>query len=118
MPSHPTIPSPGLAKPLSRAMNMLLTADDVVVDNWCLHENQPNGGLRNFFLRKYANTAEVEQAFTEAGGSIIVRATSGVAPSVVGFRIDANGYPILTLKGGKPPTFCEVRILLAESARA
>jgi hypothetical protein len=96
-------------------MNLLLAVDDVVVENWCLHENQPTGGLRNFLLRQYANTAEVEQAFAEAGGSIIVRATSGVAPSVVGFRTDVNGYPMLTLKGGKPPTFCEVRILLAES---
>ena len=115
---HPTIPSPGLAKPLSRAMNLLLAADDVLVDNWCLHENQPPGGLRNFLLRKYANTLEIEQAFADAGGSVVVRATSGTGPSVVGFKADVNGYPMLTLKGGKPPSFCEVRILLAESARA
>ena len=112
---HPTIPSPGLAKPLSRAMNLLLAADDVVVENWCLHENQPTGGLRNFLLRQYVNAADVERAFADAGGSIIVRATSGVAPAVVSFRTDTNGYPILSLKGAKTPTFCEVRILLAES---
>lgn len=115
---HPTIPSPGLAKPLSRAMNLLLAADDVVVENWCLHENQPTGGLRNFLVRQYPNAAAVEQAFADAGGSVLVRATSGGAPPVVAFRTDANGYPILSLKGAKTPAFCEVRILLAESARA
>jgi len=115
---HPTIPSPGLAKPLSRAMNLLLAVDDVLVENWCLHENQPTGGLRNFFTRQYANAAEVEQVFADAGGSIVVRATSGGTPPVVGFRTDMNGYPMLSFKGGKTPAFCEVRILLAESARA
>ena len=54
----------------------------------------------------------------DAGGSIVVRATSGGTPPVVGFRTDMNGYPILSFKGGKTPAFCEVRILLAESARA
>ena len=115
---HPTIPRTGLCRPLSRSMDMLLAADDILVDNWCLHEQQPTGGLRNFLLRQYANAAEVEQVFNAAGGSIIVRATGGSAPATVGFRVDSNGYPTLALKGAKVPSVCEVRILLAESARA
>ena len=39
---------------------------------------------------------------------IVVRATSGAAPSTVGFRVDSNGYPTLALKGAKVPTVCEV----------
>jgi hypothetical protein len=115
---HPTIPRTGLCRPLSRSMDMLLAADDILVDNWCLHEQQPPGGLRNFLLRQYANAAEVEQAFNAAGGSIVVRATSGSAPATVGFRVDAGGHPTLALKGAHVPTMCEVRILLAEAARA
>ena len=69
-------------------------------------------------MRQYTNAAEVEQVFADVGGSIVARATSGSTPPIVGFRTDMNGYPILSLKGGKTPAFCEVRILLAESARA
>ena len=115
---HPTIPRTGLCRPLSRTMSMLLAADDILVDNWCLHEQQPTGGLRNFLTRQYANASEVEEVFNAAGGSIVVRATSGAVPPVVGFRVDTNGYPTLALKGAKVPTVCEVRILLAEAARA
>ena len=115
---HPTIPSRGLAKPMSRAMSVLLASDDVIVENWCLHENQPTGPLRNFLTQQYANAGEVEQAFTDAGGSVVVRATSGASPNQTAFLTDARGFPVLVFRGQRPPTFCEVRILLAESARA
>jgi hypothetical protein len=89
-----------------------LSTDNVRVDNWCLTEDQPVGGLRNFFLAKYPSPSAVEQAFVAGGGSIVTRVTRGTEPFSVGFGIDDAGRPTLTFLGQKPETTVEVRILL------
>jgi len=109
---HSTIPRTGFAKPLSRAMRADLSTENVRVDNWCLTEDQPVGGLRNFLLAKYPNAPAVEQAFVAGGGSIIVRAVRGTEPVAVAFGIDDVGRPTLTFVGQKPDSAVEVRLLL------
>lgn len=109
---HATIPRTGLTKPLSRAMRADLTTDNVRMDNWCLTEDQPVGGLRNFLLAKYPNASAVERAFIAGGGSIVVRAVRGTEPVAVAFGVDDVGRPTLHFVGQKPDSTVEIRLLL------
>lgn len=110
--SHATIPRTGLTKPLSRAMRADLATDNVRVENWCLTEDQPVGGLRNFLLAKYPDPSAVERAFIAGGGSIVTRVTRGTEPVAITFGIDEVGRPTLFFVGQRPDTSVEVRLLL------
>lgn len=113
--THSTIPKTGFVKPLSRAMRVHLATDCVRVDNWCLTEEQPSGGLRNFLSAQYRDVAAMDDMFERAGGSIICRATYGTEPTVVAFGMDEAGRPTMLFKGQRPDTVVEVRLFLAES---
>jgi len=112
------MPKVGLLKPLSRSMCVTLPSGSGVVENRVLLADQPTGGLRNFLLDHYRDDAEVEETFSDAGGSIIARCTFGREPRAIRFVRDDEGHPALLLHDAAPTSTVEVRVLLAETVRA
>ena len=112
------MPKVGLLKPMSRSMCMTLPSGSGTVENRVLLADQPTGALRNFLIDHYASDDQIEEAFNDAGGSIIARCTHGREPRAIRFVRDDEGHPALHLHDAAPTSTVEVRVLLAESVRA
>lgn len=93
---------------LRRALTCCLRTEAGLLSNEALLTGQPDGDLRSFFSASYATEDEVERAFRDAGGSIIVRPVAGEV-TTVGFVLEGN-KPGLRVAGGKG---CIVELRLA-----
>ena len=105
---------------LRRALSASLLVTDAagVLENAVLLEGQPEGDLRTFLSRTYADGAAVERAFCDAGGTILSRvAAAGVAPvDFVALGVDAAGHPALNIGGGGKGTLLSLRFASPHSS--
>jgi len=111
----------GLRRALS-ACFILADAEGDVPHDWLL-DGQPSGDLRNFLLAHHdavAGGEAVEDAFREAGGTIVLRALRVGKTRAEGltFLLDAEGRVGLRVLGGSKGTDLAVRIAIPHSASA
>ena len=81
---------------LRRALSASLRVSGAEVSSAELLFVQPEGDLRTFLSLSYVDGEAVETAFRNAGGTIIVRATTGDV-TAVGFTTDGQGKPCLSI---------------------
>jgi len=105
---------------LRRALSASLLVQDAggVLGNDVLVEGQPEGDLRIFFSRTYASGEAVERAFSDAGGTILLRvAEAGAAPvDFLALGVDAAGRPTLNIGGGGKGTTLSLRFAIPHSS--
>lgn len=104
---------------LRRALSMSLLVSDAsgVIDNATLVEGQPEGDLRTFFTRTYADGAAVERAFCDAGGTILSRIVeAGPLVKALPLGVDEAGRPVLTISGGGKGTLLSLRFAIPHSS--
>jgi hypothetical protein len=102
----------GFAKPSSRNFCVVLSGAHEVVDRPLLVSAQPTGKLRSFFVSAFESDAEVEDAFRNGGGSLIVRTRLGVGPKRVIWSRSPDGYPALVFEDGERGAAVEVKVLV------
>jgi hypothetical protein len=105
---------------LRRALSASILVSDAVgtLDNALLLEGQPEGDLRTFLSRTYADGATVERAFCDAGGTILLRVVeAGAAPvDSLALGVDAAGRPLLNIGGGGKGTTLSLRFAIPHSS--
>lgn len=105
---------------LRRALSASLLVSDAagVLENTVLLEGQPEGDLRTFLSRSYADGAAVERAYCDAGGTILSRvAEAGAAPvAFVALGVDTAGHPTLNIGGGGKGTLLSLRFAIPHSS--
>lgn len=107
---------PGLRRALSASL--LVQDASGLLDNAALLAGQPEGDLRAFLSRTYADHEAVERAFSDAGGSIIVRvADAGALPvAAVALDVDSAHLPTLRITGGGAGTLLALRLAIPHSS--
>jgi hypothetical protein len=107
---------PGLRRALSASL--LVRDAGGVLDNDALLASQPEGDLRAFLSRTYADHEAVEVAFCDAGGSIIARTADAGAAAVdaVAFDVDGQGRPTLRITGAGTGTLLALRLAIPHSS--
>jgi hypothetical protein len=105
---------------LRRALSASLLVTDAagVLENAVLLEGQPEGDLRTFLSRTYADGAAVERAFCDAGGTILSRvgAAGGAPVDFVALGVDVGGRPVLNIGGGGKGTLLSLRFAIPHSS--
>jgi hypothetical protein len=105
---------------LRRALSASLLVSDAagVLENATLLEGQPDGDLRTFLSRTYADGPAVERAFCDAGGTILSRVSeSGALPlTFLALGVDAAGRPVLNIGGGGKGTMLALRFAIPHSS--
>lgn len=105
---------------LRRALSASLLVQDAGgdVDNATLLAGQPEGDLRTFLSRTYADHEAVETAFSDAGGTVVARvADAGEAPvDAVALDVDGAHLPILRITGGGTGTLLALRLAIPHSS--
>lgn len=111
----------GLRRALSSGF-ILVDAEGDVPHDWLL-DGQPSGDLRNFLLAHHdavTGGEAVEDAFREAGGTILLRTLRAGKTRAEGitFSKDDQGRVTLRVLGGSKGTDLAVRIAIPHSASA
>lgn len=105
---------------LRRALSASLLVSDAtgMLENAVLLEDQPEGDLRAFLSRTYADGVTAERAFSDAGGTILSRvAEAGAAPvEYLSLGVDAAGRPLLNIGGGGRGTTLSLRFAIPHSS--
>lgn len=109
----------GMRRALSASLALTNARGDVSHD-WLL-DGQPVGDLRLFLLNRHAPCADgeiVEDAFRNAGGTILLRTTRADGPRVDGltFVVDTEGRIGLRILGGGEGTDLSLRIAIPHSS--
>ena len=105
---------------LRRALSASLLVSDAagVLESAVLLEGQPEGDLRTFLSRSYADGATAERAFCDAGGTILLRVVEAGATAVASLAlgVDAAGRPTLNVGGGGKGTTLSLRLAIPHSS--
>jgi hypothetical protein len=105
---------------LRRALSASLLVTDAagVLENAVLLEGQPEGDLRTFLSRTYADGAAVERAFCDAGATILSRVSEAGASAVtfLALGVDASGHPTLNIGRGGKGTVLALRFAIPHSS--
>lgn len=105
---------------LRRALSASLLVSDAAgaLENAVLLEGQPEGDLRTFLSRTYADGGAVERAFCDAGGTVLHRVAEAGAASVdfIAFGTDGSGRPVLNIGGGGKGTVLSLRFAIPHSS--
>ena len=105
---------------LRRALSASLLVSDAagVLESAVLLEGQPEGDLRTFLSRSYADGATAERTFCDAGGTILLRVAEAGATAVdfLALGVDAAGRPTLNIGGGGKGTTLSLRFAIPHSS--
>lgn len=98
---------------LRRALSCSLRCGPGVIENRVLLDGQPDGDLRSFLSSTFADEASVETAYRNAGGTILVRATSGEV-SAVALSVDEARRVVLRVSASEGSSV-EMRLAIPHS---